>query len=87
MTDNAFRYDFTIKELKYFLFSKKKCPKCGSKMEKIKECKIIDGEKFKSNLTPLYIVGRKEVKNYHYLFKCPKCHSQYKLKELVKINN
>ena len=30
------------------------------------------------------IGGKTEVKYYHYLFNCPKCGSQYTLKELAK---
>ena len=80
----SFRYDFTMKELYYFLFAKKICPKCGNKMDKNKGYEIVDGSIFNSNSTPLYIQGRKEVKYYHYLFNCAKCGSQYTLKELAK---
>ena len=79
----AFRYDFTIKELCYYLFAKKSCPVCGSKMKKIKGYEIVDGAIFNEALTPLYIKGSKEVKYYQYLYECPKCNSQYKLKELA----
>ena len=30
----SFRYEFTMEELKYYLFNKKKCPKCQNKMIK-----------------------------------------------------
>lgn len=80
----SFRYEFTLKELFYFLFSKKKCPNCGNKMIKNKGYEIVDGTIFNTNSVPLYIQGRQEVKYYHYLFNCSKCGSQYKLKELVK---
>lgn len=51
----AFRYDFTMKELSYYLFSKKKCPNCGNKMVKNKGYEMIDGSIFKTNSVPLYI--------------------------------
>ena len=80
---DSFRYEFTMKELFYFLFRKKSCPKCGNKMEKNKGYEMVDGSIFNTNSVPLYIQGR-EVKYYHYLFNCPKCGAQYTLKELAK---
>ena len=35
----SFRYEFTMRELFYFLFSNKDCPECGNKMKKIKDMK------------------------------------------------
>ena len=40
----AFRYDFTMKELIYFLFGKKTCPKCNGKLNKSKSYEIVDGK-------------------------------------------
>ena len=82
----SFRYDFTISELCYFLFSKKTCPNCGNKMKKNKGFEIVDGSMFNTNSVPLYIT-RGKVKHYYYLFNCPKCNSEYKLNQLVKKNN
>lgn len=79
----SFRYDFTMKELGYFIFSKKNCPKCGNKMKKNKGYETVDGKIFNTQSVPLSIQGRSEVKYYHYLFNCPKCGAQYKLKELA----
>lgn len=81
----SFRYELTYKELCYLLFSKKKCPKCSNKMKRIKNFEIVDGSKFNTTSTPLYIQGRK-VKNYNYMFNCSYCNSKYKLQELVKNN-
>ena len=81
----SFRYDFTMKELKYFLFNKKNCPKCNHKMIKSKGYELIDGSKISTVSTPLYIQGRKDVKHYHYLFNCSNCGTQYTLKELAEI--
>lgn len=83
----SFRYDFTMKELYYFLFTKKNCPKCGNNMKKSKEYEIVDGSMFKSMSTPLYIKGRKEVKYYYYSFNCYNCGSKYTLKELAQMKN
>lgn len=84
MKTKAFRYDFTMRELGYFLFKKKNCPKCNNKMNKSKVYEIVDVSIFNTVSTPLYIQGRKEVKHYHYLFNCSNCGSQYTLKELTK---
>jgi len=81
----SFRYEFAINELFYFLFGKKKCPKCGNKMKKSKVCEMVDGSKFNTNSVPLYIKAR-EVKYYQYVFNCAKCGTQYTLKELVGKN-
>jgi len=78
----SFRYEFTMKELKYFLFSKKICPKCNRKMSKSKGYEMADGSIFDTESVPLYIKGR-EVKFYHYLFTCPICKLQYKLKDIA----
>lgn len=80
----SFRYDFTMKELKYFLFNKKNCPKCNHKMIKSKGYELVDGSIFNTTSIPLYIKGRKEVKHYHYLFNCSNCGTQYTLKELAE---
>lgn len=80
----AFRYDFSMKELSYLLFSKKNCPKCRNKMKKEKCYEMVDGSIFNTASVPLYIQGRKKVKYYHYLFNCPNCSTQYTLKELIK---
>lgn len=84
MKCNAFRYDFTMKELLYFLFLKKTCPNCGNKMTKNKDYEIVNGSTFNTKSVPLYVQGRSKVKHYHYLFSCSKCGSQYALKELIK---
>ena len=79
---NGFRYEFTGKELVYFLFGRKKCPECGTKMKKTKRFRTVDGAKFNTASVPLYIKGRK-IKEYYYLFICDKCGSEYELKDLV----
>lgn len=80
---NGFRYEFSGNELSYFLFKKKKCPKCGGKMTKNKCAETVDGAKFNTVSVPLYIRGR-EIKSYYYSFTCVKCGSEYTLSELAK---
>jgi len=83
MKVGAFRYDFTMKELGCFLFKKKNCPMCNSKMEKSKEYEIVNGSTFNSRGSAFFIPNAK-VKHYYYLFKCSNCGTQYTLKELVE---
>ena len=83
MGAQSFRYEFTTKELVYFLFKKKSCPGCGERMKKEKRGETVDGSVFNTKSVPLYIKGR-EVKLYYYTFLCPACGAEYKLSELVK---
>lgn len=83
MGAKAFSYDFTVKEMMYLLFKKKKCPQCGGDMQKVKHSEIVDGSTFKSNSAPLYIVGRK-VKKYYYCYVCQGCNANYTLSELAE---
>lgn len=80
---SAFRYEFTGKELSYFLFKNKKCPRCGGKMLKNKCAETVDGARFNTVSVPAYIKGR-EVKYYYYSFACEKCGAEYILSELAK---
>lgn len=77
----AFRYDFTMKELGYLIFSKKNCPKCNYKMTKSKDYEIVNGSKFNSRGSAFFIPNSK-VKHYYYLYNCSNCGSQFTLKEL-----
>ena len=85
MKIQPFVYDFTTKELKYFLFKKKTCPKCGKLMEKKKCFEVVDGSIFNTNDVPLYIQGSRNVKHYFFAFECKECIMEYKLSELVKL--
>lgn len=83
MNLQSFRYEFTAKELAYFLVKKKKCPKCGGKMKKNKCCETVDGSVFNTNSVPLYIQGS-QVKHYFYLFACQECGAEFTLNDLSK---
>ena len=83
MDAKGFSYEFSGKELLYFLFKKKICPKCGGKMTQNKCSEIVDGSIYKSPSVPLYISGRM-VKRYFYLYTCEECGSEFELSELAK---
>lgn len=79
----AFRYDFTMKELKYFLFNKKNCPKYNHKMIKSKDYGIVNTSTFNSRGSAFFIPNSK-VKHYYYLYNCSNCGFQYTLKALTE---
>lgn len=81
---DAFRYDFTMRELFYFLFSKKKCPKCGTIMEKKKDYEIVKGTNFSQRSV---VNQNSKVKHYLYRFTCKQCGAQYTLEELANRRN
>ncbi|HJJ19367.1 MAG TPA: hypothetical protein OIM61_09040 [Clostridiaceae bacterium] len=78
---DAFRYELNMRELFYFLFAKKICPKCGGILDKKKDYEIIKGTNF-SQRSVIYKNSR--VKHYIYKFRCKRCGTQYTLKELAK---
>ena len=82
----SFRYDFTARELAYFLFRKKTCPHCGGRMEKEKCFDFVDGSEFTSDSVPLYIEGR-QVKHYYYRYICHQCGADFLLTDLAKNNS
>lgn len=81
MGHDAFLYDFTGKELAYFLFKKKMCPKCNGKLIKGKGYETVDGYVF-NNKTESFYVPNAKVKHYLYFFTCQNCGTQFTLSEL-----
>lgn len=75
----------TMRDLKYLLFSKKICPKCGGKLEKSKVCEIRMGHECGVKFVKSTILNDDmEFKYYKYVFTCEKCSSQFPLKDLTK---
>lgn len=78
---NGYRYAFTMQELTYFIFGKKNCPQCGSKLEKEKDyvtrTDLYEKAGFDSPFAPGAIV-----KEYTYGYHCRKCQRCYSLEEL-----
>lgn len=83
---DGFSYDFTGKELAYFLFNGKKCPKCGVKMERSKEYEIVDGASLNSKAEAFFVPNAK-IKKYVYTYTCQVCKTKYSLKELAKTDH
>lgn len=79
---DAISYDFTFKELQYFLFKKKICPKCGHKLVKRKDFQTVRGSELNSKSEAFFVPSAK-VKQYHYFFSCEDCGSEFSLKELA----
>ena len=83
MKHDAFSYDFTVKELIYFLFKKKICPKCGGEMTKEKGYQTVRGADLNSKADPFFVPNAR-VKQYQYYFDCRKCGARFTLNELSK---
>lgn len=77
---DAFSYRFTMREFFYFLFSKKKCPRCGGIMDKEKDYETVKGKNFSKRSV---VYHNQRVKHYIYRFSCKQCGAQYTLEELV----
>lgn len=88
MKHDAFEYEFTPKELAYFLFGKKKCPRCGGQMKKSKEYETITGAdvnaKHNYSSRDYFPADSQKVKSYRYYFICKNCGARYSLSELAK---
>lgn len=83
MKHDGFRYDFTGKELKYFLFGKKVCPKCHGKLEQNKGFETVEGAVFNSK-SEAFFIPNSQIKHYLYIYCCEKCGAEFKLSELAK---
>ena len=82
MKHDAFQYQFTPRELKYFLFSKKTCPRCGGRMDQSKGYETRTGAELNSH-TNDFFVPNANVKKYMYFYTCQECGTRYSLKELA----
>lgn len=82
MKHDAFRYDFTFREMFYFLFGRKVCPKCKGQMTRHKEFESVLGQEFNSrSVAPFH--QKVNVKYYRYTYRCKGCGASYRLGELV----
>ena len=79
----GFSYEFTKHEVAYLLFKRKKCPKCGGKLDKRKEYETLYGSELNSKADPIFISNAK-IKRYQYIFICINCGCQHTLNELAK---
>lgn len=78
---NIKQWSFEFKELKYFLFKKKVCKICGTKMKKVTSEKYIGMKKFDGIITGPSYDKAYEVTIFYY---CPKCDEKYSIVELAK---
>ena len=75
-----------MRDLKYLLFSKKICPKCGGRLEKSKVCEICMGYECGVKFVKNTILNEDmEFKYYKYVFTCEECGSSFSLKDLANI--
>ncbi len=83
MEHKGFQYDFTPSELRYLLFGKKRCPRCGGQLVKRKGFESVKGEQLNTGSDALFIPNA-QVKHYLYFFTCQSCGREYTLEELAK---
>lgn len=80
----ANRVEFTGPELKWFLFSKKECPRCGGQLTKKKHYEIHDGKEFARRMNLIHSPHQKNNVNlYKYTFVCDDCCAEFPLEELA----
>ncbi len=79
---NGGSIELTASEVKYLMFDKKKCPRCGAKMNKRKESEIVSGSEINTKSSPMFLDDA-VVRKYTYVFECSKCASKFTLSELA----
>ena len=77
----GFQYEFTTKDLLWFLFGKKISPKCGGKLIKRKDVVIAKGSDLNSKSDPFF-ASQINVKCYGYSYRCKQCEAQYTLSDI-----
>lgn len=82
MKHDGFAYTFTPKELWFFLFGKKECPWCHSKMERRKSFTTVPGHTLNTRQDAFFRSNAK-VKAYHYVYYCPSCSISYPLEDMA----
>lgn len=83
MEHDAFRYDFTLSELLFFLFKKVECPVCKRRMARYRDFESVPGHTF-NNHSAAPFRQNANVKHYYYVYHCANCGASYTLQELVK---
>lgn len=77
----SYGVELTGKEILYFFFKKKVCPKCGEKMRKEKQVESLGEGVDSVELGKFYIGERHEVT---LSYRCVKCNKVYSIGELTK---
>ena len=83
MKHDGFRYEFTMKELAYFLLKKKACPRCRGNMTRSKGYETVDGREVNSSSDAFFVPNAK-IKRYQYFYSCERCGREYTLHELAE---
>lgn len=83
MENTGFKYEFTLKELWFYLFGKKICPKCGNKLMKTKEYEI-KTDLYHSEGADSIFKPDSKVKQYSFRYSCEKCKFSSSLTDIVK---
>ena len=80
----AFYYSFSPKELRYFLFGKKTCPRCGGKLQRHKEHETVYG--WLPGHDDVERIDSRKVKHHFYTYSCERCRAAFTLAELAGEN-
>lgn len=79
----AFCYNLSPRELRYLVFGKKACPRCGGKLARRKGHTTLRDHMPHEKDEPRRINARK-VKLYHFTYVCPRCGAEFPLSRLAK---
>ena len=82
MSSQGVHWEFSIPEMKYLLFGRKKCPVCGAPLVKKKNEEIVSGRDVNNPKDPMFFPGAK-VRHFSYTFICESCKREFLLKELI----
>lgn len=82
MENKGFRYSFSFPELRFFLFGKKTCPKCGCKLIKKKNFEIKTNLFYEDSADSIFHPDS-EVKQYSYSYYCEKCNFERTLSDFA----
>ena len=78
----AFYYDFSPREMWYFLFGKKVCPRCGGKLIRRKSYETIHGHM--PYIDDVSRIDHRKVKHYLYSYSCEQCGASFSLSDLAE---
>lgn len=78
---SSYEIELSMRELKFLLFKKKRCPKCDRKMKRTKKSEIIGNGLYSMNLGEFFYGEQHMVK---ILYCCYNCKTIYSIEDLAK---
>ena len=74
-------YSFTPQEMRYLLFGKKVCPRCGGRLHRQKAHETV--YRLPGTSDEPERISRKKVKHNFYLYSCERCRAVFPLAQLA----